>query len=220
MATIDELIKTTPEAAITELTIKTVTVPANTGLEKEYDSTKHPITDSTLRPDKTVTTDAGTKLVKVTRIAIPMQQLIVNRAVSFLLGNPITIKANAEGDNQIAVLQMLKDILKKNKMKYKDKQILRILKTECEVAELWYYTEELGFWNWLKTKFSFLGDVKLNTHVRILSPSKGDILYPHFDATGKMDAFSREYSIKTGDKTVKHFDVYTDLFTYYFVLLK
>jgi hypothetical protein len=58
-------------------------------------------------------------------------------------------------------------------------------------------------------RYGFKSKFKLRS--AIFSPLLGDILYPYFDETGDMLAFSREYS-RTDDKKTKHqyFETYTD----------
>lgn len=183
---------------------------------KQYDATKHEVTDTGKRPNKLIQKDGGSSSVDVARLPIPFQKLIVNRAVAFLIGNGIKLNAQPENDQQTAVLTMLNKIISTNKLQYRDKQISRTLMSECEAAELWYYTLEEGVWNKLKALLK-LGDIKVNTRMKILSPSRGDKLYPHFDEYGSMDAFSREYSTIENGNAVIHFDVYTDEVSYRYI---
>jgi len=67
--------------------------------------------------------------------------------------------------------------------------------SEMEVAEIWYPVKN--------------SEGELELKCRIVSPSKGDALYPYFDLNGSLVAFSREYTIVTEDsKTEKRFDTY------------
>jgi SPP1 family phage portal protein len=68
---------------------------------------------------------------------------------------------------------------------------------EREVAELWYFE--------LDSKGK-----PQNIRMKILRPSEGNKLYPHFDDWGNMDGFARKFKTRdeNGDTTT-HFDIYT-----------
>jgi SPP1 family phage portal protein len=170
---------------------------------EQYDPKQHKIFDKIYRPDKTGKDDDGKDIdVPVTRIAVALQKLIVKRAASFLCGNPIELIASPEGEEQENLLAALKEIWKDNKLDYKSKTLAKLLFSETQCAELWYVMDD----NTDKDS----DKPELKVRVRILAASLGDDLYPVYDATGDMIAFGRGYEIKEGDKTIKHFDVYTD----------
>ena len=188
----------------------------------QWEPSKHLIFDENHRPKKRVMVPTGktdpitqkpmykAKRVDVVRIAIPAQQSIVNMVVGFLLMNEVMYKITAHG-TEIKKLdrkqQQLSDAIKHcfhdNKMKYFDKKLVRTVCCECEAAELWYMeTDDNG---------KMTGKIKN----QLLSPTKGDKLYPHFTDSHKMDGFAREYY--TYDElgtSYLHFDVYTDRFVY------
>lgn len=175
-------------------------------IKKQLDPNGHEVFDKTKRPDKMVKTDnGGTRPEPVARIGLPLQKLIINRAVSFLFGNPVEITANTENDTQIAILKAIKNILNDVKINSHNRKLARELFSVCEVAELWYPVA-LGQ-NELP-KYGISAQSKLR--VKLFSPLLGDVLYPYFDSYGDMIAFSREFSVQNGDKKQSFFEVYTD----------
>ena len=187
--------------------------------DKQFDPLKHGVMDEVERPMKQVQKPTGqvqgngepqyaTSLQDVSRLAVPFQKIIVSRVAAFLLNNGIIRHNDAETPGEINVISMIDQIWKDNKLDYRTKQMARMLFSECEVAELWYYTKEENLW----TKFlSFLKltKVMLRPRMRILANSLGDKLYPHFDESGDMDAFAREYSILVDQKLIMKLELYT-----------
>jgi SPP1 family phage portal protein len=207
---IEDILALEPDKMLGKFKEKTVEIKQN--YEKcsaEFIVTDHDVFNVAKRPKKEIIkringVDTPTT-VEVARIGIPGQELIVERGVSFLIGEGIKYKVeNQDTDDLKLVAKIHKKILSENKMKYRDRQIARILSSECEVAELWYLVEEPELWGSLG-----LTDSKLTLKSKILANSLGDKLWPHFDKYGSMDAFCREYSVKEGDVTTEYFDVYT-----------
>ena len=194
-------------------------------LISQWEPSKHKIFDKEVRPLKTIKVPSGLidpttgkqiytdKKVDVCRIAIPVQQSIVNMIVSFLLMNEVTYKITNHGEKfkitngkQRQLYDALKHCFHDNKMRYFDKRLVRTVCKECEASELWYMeTDENG---------KFKGRIKC----QLLSPTCGDKLYPHFTDTNDMDGFAREYY--TYDElgtSFLHFDVYTDRYVYQYM---
>lgn len=216
--TIEEIIKLPVSEQLTLLQ-KKKDIPEYATLEKQYDIAGHNVLSTSLRPGKEVTRGTGrqngageeiteTTTEAVNRIAIPFQRLIVNRAVGFLLGDPVTLKSNAETDPQNTLQLMVERTLHDNKIDFFNRKLARTVKSQCEAAELWYLVEDHTFWK-RTLKESTNNIYKLR--VKMLSPSAGDKLYPYFDETGDMIAFSREYQVTDDEnKEVEHFDTWTD----------
>lgn len=205
-------------------------LPKVNEITKQLDPEQHAVMDKNIRKDKPVkadegeTADAGTKKVmhggqektvrmkweKVSRVPLGYQRLIVSRAVAFFFGFPVNYIFNSEDKNQIIVSEALERILHDNKEKYFNRGIARELFSYTEVAELWFPVptetehELYGF----KSKFKL--------RVIPLKPSEGMELYPFFDESGDMIAFSRHYKRKEGDDDVEYFETYTDDFIYKF----
>lgn len=194
---------------------------------KEYnaqiDPTLHDVMDTQKRPDKLVVVDKnaedygevknvnpnvelqreGARLEPVARIALAIQRLIRDRAVSFTFGNPVTYNCTPTNETETAILQAIKRIFYDVKISTVNRRAARNIYGTTEVAELWYQVEgeehELyGF----KTRKKF--------KVALFSPAFGDTLYPYFDANRDMVAFSREFTRKGADlKTRTYFETYT-----------
>ncbi len=181
-------------------------------VSSQYKVSKHDVFSETIRPKKIIKKDSGetdangnpsliTQAVEVARIGVPLQKLIVERRVGFMLSEPVEVEAVA-GDDSTAEKELIEHIVyiqNDNKMDYKNKEVARRMMSECEVAELWYFVENKD--PKIKGKFTL--------KMKILSPALGDSLYPLFDNTGDMIAFARGYKIKEEKKEIEHFDVYT-----------
>lgn len=184
--------------------------------EKALDPEKHEIMDKIKRPDKLIIADAPedqsnieidgeparTKVEPVARIRLAIQKLIIKRAVSFLFGNPVTYNGDPENEKQEIILSALQKITRAVKSNTLNRKIARAIFGYGECAELWYPVEKPN------SKYGF----KSRTTLRcaLFSPEFGDTLYPFFDETGDMVAFSREFTRKVSDKEVNYFETYTD----------
>lgn len=176
-------------------------------LLKQYEPEEHEVIKNvTDRQDKTVVTDDQTKVVKVARLAIPVQKKIVGLAAAFLCGNPIKLAASPADDVQKQLLEVVKKTWTSNKLDYEAKKLAKIMMSETEVAELWY-SEEADPLYWQNTPNQ---GKKFRLRMKVIANSLGDGLYPVFNNNGDMVAFGRSYSIKVNDKNEEHFDVYTD----------
>ncbi|MBC9913177.1 phage portal protein [Chitinophaga varians] len=173
---------------------------------KQLDPTQHPVTDKSLRQDKSKQVNGQTTPVFVARLPIPMQKKIVNLAAAFLCANPIQLSAQTIDDTQKGLLAGIKKLWDDNKLDYESMGEAELMMAETEVAELWYVVDAPEEY-WIGTPSE---GSKLRLRMRILANSLGDQLNPVFDATGDMIAFGRGYSIKNGDNNEEHFDLYTD----------
>ena len=216
-------------AVVTELQSGRVTTqPKTTEYQQQIEPKLHAVMDTKKRPDKLVVVDKnaedygevknvnpnaelqreGVRIEPVARIALAIQRLIRDRAVSFTFGNPVTYASNPEDDKQTRVLQAIKRVFYDTKISTVNRRAARNIYGTTEVAELWYQVEgeehELyGF----KTKKKF--------KVALFSPAFGDTLYPYFDENRDMVAFSREFKRKGADlKTRTYFETYTKDYHY------
>jgi len=211
--------------AIDELKSKrNTTNPETSTFKKELDPLQHDVYDTIKRPNKKVKIDpddpdyhtnernvmnvtggetpTGWRYEPVARVALAIQKLIVNRAVSFVFGNAVTLDSSAEGDGQKSVLKALKRVMYDIKEKSFNRKVARNLFSCTEVAEYWYPVEVNN------SVYGFSSKFKLRS--AIFSPLLGDALYPYFDETGDMVAFSREFSVTTNNKAKVYFETYTD----------
>jgi len=174
-----------------------------------------------------------TKPVPVARIALALQKLIIKRAVAFLFGNPVNYNSTPEKNNkgQELALKAMKRILHNAKSNSINRKLARAIFGFKECAELWYpvpvdktrtgrklidkiadfVNNVIG--NKYHIEYGFKSAYKLRC--MLLSPAFGDKLYPYFDETDDMIAFSREFSRKEKDsgegpaKDVLYFETYT-----------
>jgi SPP1 family phage portal protein len=169
---------------------------------------KHDVFDPVKRPDKKavindpVQDTEHTETVPVARIALAIQKLIVKRAVAFMFGNQVTLNAEPENESETTVLNAVKKVLFNAKCRTVNRTVAREIFSVTEAAELWYPVAS-------PVNYGFPSAFKLR--VAVFSPRNGDRLYPYFDETGDMIAFSRQFSIadKKGG-TIACFETYTD----------
>ena len=171
------------------------------------DEEKYPKIKVTLKPEKKYT-DPTTgkehvepeqkKLVDPNRIALPIEQDIVNIQTAFTVGTEPLLDCKPE-ESEEGLLTALKQVFKKNKIKYQNKQAVRSWLAEQEVAEYWYVVKDDGFWAKLKRKVAgIFGKSMPEYRLKsvLWSPFRGDKLYPFFDDNGDLVALSREYKKK------------------------
>lgn len=153
---------------------------------------EHAILEDVDRRPKIVGDTAETqRIVKHTSEIITMQKRIVNSAVTFLFGTPVSLILNNEEEE---ALDLIKDVWKQNKLDYFNKTLARDLFVECKVAELWYVPQ---------------GE-NIRVRVSLLSKRTGYNLFPHFDEFGDMDAFTIKYETKDTDgKPQETVNIYT-----------
>ena len=171
------------------------------------DEEKYPKIKVTLKPEKPYT-DPTTgkehiepeqkKLVDPNRIALPIEQDIVNIQTAFTVGTEPLLDCKPEQSEE-GLLAALKQVFKKNKIKYQNKQAVRSWLAEQEVAEYWYVVKDDGFWSKLKRKVAGLFGKSMPEYRLksvLWSPFRGDKLYPFFDDNGDLVSLSREYKKK------------------------
>lgn len=183
--------------------------------EAEYNPSGHAVMDVLKRKKKQIkvktnkTDQDGNPVYKVKyvdrcRIAVPAQRLLCERDVGFLLAD--RVKYNIKGEVSERANELYSKViecLQGNKIDYFDKRLVRTLFRCRECAELWYIVPN--------------EDGQDEIRVTLLTPLRGDILYPHFDDYNRMDGFARKYVLKDElGNTTLHFDVYTknDVYRY------
>lgn len=188
---------------------------------KALDPDLHDVNNPILRPDKKVRIDDDTqgesaqkvitvdgeetnmRTEKVARIAVAIQKLIIKRAVSFCFGNPPDYNVTPLNENQQTIVKALQRILYDVKSNSLNRKIGRAIFGYKECAEYWYTVEHPH------TKYGFPAKHKLRC--TLFSPEYGDTLYPYFDETGDMVAFSRSFSRKdTKLNAIDYFETFTD----------
>lgn len=197
----------TPDELISKLKDGRLTTPDNRSTFAEYKKQLNPllhdVQNPSIRPDKIIKTDRGTEIVKVERISLALQKLIIKRAIAFLFGNEPTITSDIQND----VLDTVNAVFRDTKINTINRRVARYLMSNREVAEYWYVNEED-----ITNRYGFSSSHRIKC--AIFAPEKGDTLYPYFDENADLIAFSREYSVTHGKNTATFFETYTANATY------
>ncbi|MBR8725521.1 phage portal protein [Bacteroides pyogenes] len=216
------LAKNNANDAVSELkSHRYIEQPDTEAANKALNPKDHDINNEVLRPNKRVKVtddtqgESAQKVIsadgeqtnyrteKVARIALAIQRLIINRAVSFCFGNPPLYNATPTNDQQAVIVKALQRILYDVKSNSLNRKIGRSIFGFKECAEYWYTVDKPN------TKYGFKSKHKLRC--ALFSPAYGDTLYPYFDKTGDMVAFSRSFSRKDSKgNAVDYFETFTD----------
>lgn len=173
--------------------------------KKEVDVYQHDIFDETKRKDKIVKTDKGSDKEKVARIGIALQKKIIKTTTAFSFGNPVELHCQPENDTQKAILAAINKILDDNKIDSFNRRMCKEFLSCTQFAETWYMKKHQEKLN----QYGF--DSEFTLRVLPFSPFENNQLYPLFDMTNDLIAFSREFSFKeTNGKTTNYFETYTD----------
>ena len=174
------------------------------------DEEKYPKIKITTQPEKRITDPttgkehiepAVKKEVEPNRIVLPIEQDIVNIQTAFTVGTEPIIDCQPDKSEE-CLLSALKQVFKKNKLKYQNKKVVRAWLAEKEVAEYWYVVKDDGFWSKLKRKVAEIFGMsrpEYRLKSAMWSPFLGDKLYPFFNDQGDLVALSREYKKKDLD---------------------
>ena len=147
---------------------------------------------------KRITIPAEIKEVDPNRITLPLEQDIVNIQTAFTVGTDPDMNCDPS-DAETPLLETIRQVLKKNKIKYQNRRIVRSWLSETECAEYWYTVRDDGFWDKISERTEgAVGEIKPAYKLKsaLWTPFRGDKLYPFFDDKGDMVAFSREYKKK------------------------
>lgn len=196
---------------IQDLKVKNIPIPKWSDLEKEYEPKFHRVmTDLNLVPDKEIydqdpedpTKEILIRTEPATRIAIGLQKLSARLMGQFMFTLPVVLKCE-QAKTSVAMKSQFKSLVKvfnKNRWDALNKTRCQKVSSQCEAAVYWYLVPISK----PKNIYGFKSSFKIK--YQIFTPKDGDILYPLFDDTGDMIAFSREI---TKDDTT-YFDCWTD----------
>jgi SPP1 family phage portal protein len=194
--------------------------PDISSYKNQINPSLHDVNDPVKRPNKKVRVDRpdneektlrvtseipdeSVRYEQVARIALALQKLIVKRAVAFTFGNAVTLNSDPEDENERMVLNAVRRVLFDTKSRTVNRRAAREIYSMTEAAELWYPVENPN------ENYGFKSKYKLR--VMLFSPSKGDELYPYFDETGDMVAFSRQFVRRDKNGVYfTYFETYTD----------
>ncbi len=193
---------------ITELKKRIVDPPDVTVIKKQIDPSQHDIFDEIIRPDKNITKTLPDKtevqdVEYVARIALPFQQLIVNRHVAFTFANRMKYICKPKGKEK-EVFNCIKEVIKGTKLHPFNSCVARSLYTYKECAEYWYTVPKDED---EENLYGINADRKLK--VVLFTPENGDELFPLFDDQRDLIAFSRGYVKKIDKKDINYFETWT-----------
>ncbi|MDR1582908.1 MAG: phage portal protein [Prevotellaceae bacterium] len=218
METIEEILSTADiDEKISLLKQRKTPLPDAVQLLKDWDAGRHDVMSKEKRPDMKVIKREGVKDIdgkyttlpeyefeSVNRIPLPLEQDITNIHTSFTVGIEPKLNCEPNNDAEDELFKVILAINKKNKIKYHNKAVVRSWLSEQEVAEYWYVKKDTVFWAKILAKIkNAIGrsDAQYKLRRAIWSPLRGDTLYPYFDETGDLTAFSRGYKVKQTDGT-------------------
>lgn len=228
---IQDIIATDDQNAIVAemQTKRYIATPDIKAAEKALDPGQHDVFNKGLRPDKKVRVDPedadenttkvvtesgetkpGFRYEPVARIGLDIPKLIVNRHASMIFGNDVGLVCTPEDEKQKTVLSVINKIRNAVKEKTINRKVAKILFSCKEVAELWYAVPvDRNRPDKRSTKYGISTPFKMRC--AILNPMEGDELFPYFDESGDMIAFSRYY-YRQDQQLKKHtfFETWTD----------
>ena len=194
-----------PTQVIYDLKRKAIVVPPWKDLQKEYDSSQHPVMTDPFYRDKPGRKNEGGE--KMSRLTLGWIKLAVRRIAALLFGIPVRrIYNDHDDEDEKLAAQILEAVYTKNRINAVNKKRARYLYAACEVATIWYTQEQ---------PTSYAGqpcDLKLRC--RIFSPfsdkGKGtENIYPLFDEYDDLVALSLEYTRVEDGNSVQYFETYT-----------
>lgn len=172
-----------PAAAVKALRDKQLPVPPwetpAGGLRREYEPALHPVMDRALYPDRP---DGRGGIERVTRVTLNFQRLAARRMAELSVGTPVKRVYDPENPRQQEIAAYLENILTAARVDTMNYDRCLALFAACEVATIWYALPQPN------VKYGFKSQMRLRA--RILSPLRGDALYPVFDGYGDMIALS------------------------------
>ena len=198
-------------------------------LREEWDPDLHEVMNPNIRKKRKVLVkeaeyDEDDNIIKpavyqdedVNRVALPIEQDIVNIHTAFTVGKDPLLKYKANNDKETNLYSVVQTVNRDNKIRYHNKQVVRSWLSEQDVVEYWYEKDDMGFWAKVAAKIrNLFGSTRPVSKLRctIWSPFRGDTLYPFFDESGDYVAQSRAYSITehtlTGRRRVNYFQTVT-----------
>lgn len=141
---------------------------------------------------------------EVNRIPFAYQADIVEKRVSFMLANPLSVTTASQNPNAKKILDA---IIKVNKSVKIDSANMDIAYTKFafyEVAEYWFVTGDEK-----KDRYGFESEGRIR--MMVFKPQDGDKLYPFYDDYGDLVAFSRSFiSVDIEGKETQYFETWTN----------
>ena len=131
-----------PQQVIYDLKRKSIIVPAWSNLQKEYDSSEHPVMTDPFYRDKPGRKNEGTE--KMSRLTLGWMKLAVKRISALIFGIPVQrIYNDHDNEDEKIASQILEAVYAKNRINAVNKKRARYLYAACEVATIWYTQEQI-----------------------------------------------------------------------------
>lgn len=175
-------------------------------LNKEYNKNERDLRNSQvgrIQKDKIVGTGEKAKSVTAIRLSIPFARKIVNTAVAFEIGEPITLIA----DDKNELFDAVKNTWKLNRLDHKLQEALKRKKSELESCLIFHIEDIPTNKSWITKVFTKQAKrIKSN-----LKTNKDGKMYPIFDKFGNMQQFVWRFTSKNEDSSeVDNIWIYTD----------
>lgn len=174
-------------------------------LNKEFNKNERDLRPSQvgrIQKDKIVGTGEKAKSVTAIRLSIPFAKKIVNTAVAFEMGEPITLIA----DDKNELFDSVRTTWKLNRLDNKLQEALKKKKSELESCIIFHIEDIPSNKGWITKLFT-------NEKKRIKSnikTNKDGRMYPIFDAFGNMIQFVWRFTTKVENNEVDNIWIYTD----------
>lgn len=191
------------EEIIKDLKDKTVNVPDWSKNRKNYFAKEHKIlTDYLGRKDRIL--EDGTQ-EKAARIAIGIEELVVDRLTQFTFSIPVQRKYGNINDNKVRkdIANAIEQIYRHAHIDSENLKRGKAYYASSEICTVWYSVKKKN------DLYGFPSEYKLKC--KTYSPFEDEVkLYPLIDDNGEMWAMSFQYTKKDGDNTITYFETYTE----------
>lgn len=175
-------------------------------LDREYNKNERALRETQvglIQKDRTVGEGENSKPVKAIRLSIPFAKKIVNTAVAFELGEPVTLIADEKND----LYNSVKSTWKLNRMDSKLQEALKKKKSELESCIIFHIEDVPTDKTWI-TKLFTTQKKRIKSTVKT---NKEGRMYPIFDQYGNMDMFVWRFTTKSlSQSEIDNIWIYTD----------
>lgn len=174
-------------------------------LNKEFNKNERDLRPSQvgrIQKDKIVGTGEKAKSVTAIRLSIPFAKKIVNTAVAFEMGEPITLIA----DDKNELFDSVRTTWKLNRLDNKLQEALKKKKSELESCIIFHIEDIPSNKGWI-TKLFTSEKKRIKSNIKT---NKDGRMYPIFDAFGNMVQFVWRFTTKVDNTEVDNIWIYTD----------
>lgn len=175
-------------------------------LNKEFNLNERDLRDTQvgrIQKDKIVGKGEKAKSVTAIRLSIPFAKKIVNTAVAFELGEPVTLIADEKND----LFNSVKSTWKLNRLDSKLQEALKKKKSELESCVVFHIEDVPSDKTWV-TKLFTTQKKRIKSTVKT---NKEGRMYPIFDQYGNMDMFVWRFTTKNESQSeIDNIWIYTD----------